>query len=542
MKKFINIKLLFVGLIIAMAIFSACEDDEKNLGNPPRLFRPVMNDVSSGMTWIKVVWDKYKGVEAYQLQISTDSFKTVLRDVTTDKTEYIFEDLDYDTTYQLRIKSLGTDIFSDWYVMENVKTADYPTKLITPTATDVIDVAVRVMWTPSELVYTRLDVFKEDLLVKTVPLSEKDNLACQKIITDLMPEQTYVIKIYAGDEYCGKKTYTTTTSENFGENTVDLRSLSEEASRAVITQNFVDSIHALYSEGVTVVLMGGYTYEISTVLISHDIRFTTGLSLRGKAMMAINGNFGISSAADKPTIRFDKIFFTEGTQTGKRKTDSNYGGTYVFNINQSGANARKIELNHCDIKYKRGAIRMQTTSQIDSVTINNCVMDSIGGYGVVNNGHDAAYIGDIVVVNSTIAHADKVLVGGKALGVNSVTMQNVTTCYAPANKDSYFLDYNKNPVPGGIVLKNCLFGAGQDTTNGVRGMRSACQNILVSGCYRTSDLIWYVPEGTTEPANPINDLIQLNVTTDELFRDPRHSDFTVTHELIVNKIGDPRWW
>jgi hypothetical protein len=39
-----------------------------------------------------------------------------------------------------------------------------------------------------------------------------------------------------------------------------------------------------------------------------------------------------------------------------------------------------------------------------------------------------------------------------------------------------------------------------------------------------------------------NDLIQLNVTTDELFRDPRHSDFTVTHELIVNKIGDPRWW
>jgi len=541
MKKSVNINILFLGLLVALCVISGCKEDEA-LENPPRLFRPVVSEVSYGGTWIKVKWDRYKDVEIYQLQISTDSFRTIFGEVTTDKTEYTFENLNYDTKYQLRIKSLGHDISSEYYVLEDVKTSDYPTYLNTPTASDIIDVAVRVSWTPSDLVYTRIDVVKNDTLVKSVDLTEADNVACQKIIQGLQPLQTYVIKIYSGDDYCGKKSYKTTVSENFGENTVDLRSLAEEESFDAITQDFVDSVHAVYPEGVTVVLMGGYTYEISTVLISHNIRFTTGLSLRGKALMAINGNFGISSAADKPTIRFDKIFFTEGTQTGKRKTDSNYGGTYVFNINQSGANAKKIELNHCDIKYKRGVIRMQTTSQIDSVTINNCVMDSIGGYGVVNNGHDAAYIGDIVVVNSTIAHADKVLVCGKALGVNSVTMQNVTTCYAPASSSSYFLDYNKNTVPGGITLKNCLFGAGQDTVNGVGGMRSSCQSIIVTGCYRTSDLIWYVPEGGTEPANPINDVIQLNVTSDELFRDPRHSDFTVTHELIVNKIGDPRWW
>ncbi|MCW1736094.1 fibronectin type III domain-containing protein [Anaerorudis cellulosivorans] len=541
MKKSVYINILFFGILVALCVTSGCKEDEE-LGNPPRLFRPVVREVSYGGTWIKVMWDKYKGVEAYQLQISTDSFTTILKEVTTDQTEYTFEDLEYDTQYQIRIKSIGGDITSAYYVLEDVKTADYPTKLITPTATDVIDVAVRVRWEPSDVIYTRIDVLKNDTLVKSVDLTEADNQACEKIIQGLQPQQTYVIKIYSDDDYCGKRLYQTTASENFGENTIDLRSLTEKESLNVITQDFVDSIHTVYPQGVTVVLMGGYTYEISTVLISHNIRFTTGLSLRGKALMAINGNFGISSAADKPTIRFDKIFFTEGTQTGKRKTDSNYGGTYVFNINQSGANANKIELNHCDIKYKRGVIRMQTASQIDSVTINNCVMDSIGGYGVVNNGHDAAYIRDIVVVNSTIAHADKVLVCGKALGVNSVTMQNVTTCYTPANSSSYFLDYNKNTVPGGITLKNCLFGAGQDTVNGVGGMRSSCQNIVVTGCYRTSDLIWYVPEGATEPASPINDVILLNMTSEELFKDPLHSDFTVTHESIVNKVGDPRWW
>jgi len=426
MKNIFKTKNLLVAAIIGLFALASC-NSEDFLGTAPRLFRPIIQETSYGGTWIKLEWDKYSDAKSYQLQLSVDSFKTVFKDVTTEDVSYTFTELDYDTKYQVRIKSLGTDIASEFFVGKDVTTSDYPTKLITPTSSDVVDVAAKVSWTSSDLTYSKIDVFKNDTLVKSVPLTDTDNRLNYKIVSGLSPQKTYVMKIYSGSSYCGKKTYKTTTSENYGTNTVDLRSISDTEAYTKISQTFVDSICALYPSGVNVILNGGSVYKIETVQCSRSISFITGLSLSGKAIMAVNGNFGIASAAETPSVKFEKIFFTDGTVAGKYKTDANYGGTYLFNLNQSGAKAQEIGFNNCIIKYKRGIIRMQTTAQVATVNMTNCVMDSIGGYGVVNNANDASYVGSINIANSTIAHADKVLVCGKALGVNSVTMQNVTT-------------------------------------------------------------------------------------------------------------------
>jgi hypothetical protein len=242
------------------------------------------------------------------------------------------------------------------------------------------------------------------------------------------------------------------------------------------------------------------------------------------------------------------VFFTGGNTSGKTKTDGNYGGTYLFNLNQSAGNLNKLILEGCDIKYKRGVVRMQTTATIGNISMNNCLCDSIGGYGVINNGNAASRINDIVVSNSTFAHCDKLFVGGQALGINSITISNITTYCAPVGA-GYFLDYNTNLVPGGITITNSVFGPGFTGSGvatialaAVNGMRSAATNVTVSNCFKTSDLTWSVNAVTLVPVAPITDFTDLGAASTSIFGNVATGNYTVTDSRLDKKIGDPRWW
>src|SRR5690554_3635300 len=108
MKNKIKISLLGLLMLLLVGLFSGCDDDD-NLSTADRLFRPIIKKSSYSGTWIRLEWDKYEGANLFNLQLSVDSFETVLRNVETDTTFYLFEDLDYDTSYQLRIRSLGNE-------------------------------------------------------------------------------------------------------------------------------------------------------------------------------------------------------------------------------------------------------------------------------------------------------------------------------------------------------------------------------------------------------------------------------------------------
>ncbi len=545
MKNIFKYKTLFFAILLCVGLLSGCKDDE-SLGNADRLFRPIMHDGSYGGTWIKLNWDRYTGAKKYELELSVDSFKTVLATGKTDSISYTFTNLNFDTKYQVRLRSIGDitltsgdTIKSAYYVTPDVTTLDYPTKLITPTVLDVIDNSIRVKWDISTSVYTQIKVLLDKATeYKTVTLTAADNLAGTKIIGGLQPQTSYIVKIYQGDAYMGKKTFTTASSQVFTGDVVDLRNFTDDQSKNIITQSFVDSISTAHPDGLNLVLSGGTTYNIGTILVPVNINFITGLSFKGKAIMAIDGNFATPPAKTVGTLRFEKIFFTEGAT--KLKTAGNFGGTYLFNFNQTGAILDKMILENCDIKYKRGAIRMQTTATINQISINNCLFDSIGDYGIVNNANDASYIKDIIVKNSTVAHAAKLFTCGKKLGINSLTIENLTSCYSPTSTANYFLDYNTNTVPGGISIKNSLFGAASGVST--NGMRSSCSNISITNCFRTSDLVWTLgADGVTQTA-PINDFADFGKTTVQIFTDPTKSNFKVSDAKLVNKIGDPRWW
>jgi hypothetical protein len=410
---------------------------------------------------------------------------------------------------------------------------NYPTDLVTPTNGDIIDNSIRLKWTVSSTVYSRIDVcIYNTVVTKTVNLTSDDNAAGMKVIDGLKPSTTYYLKIYEGDIFKGKKIVKTAKAQTYVGDIVDLRDYSDAQSLNLLSQTFIDSLCAAHQSGFNLILKGGTKYVIGTILLPVNMNIVTGLSFGGKAILAINSSFSAPASTTVRKIRFEKIFFDQGTIAGKFKTDANYGATYVLNFNQSGGNVDSLIIENCDIKYKRGVVRLQTSASIKFLSVNNCLIDSIAGFGVINNANAAAYIGDIVFKNSTILHADKIFTCGQTLGINSITADHLTCCYSPAS-GNYFFDYNTNTVPGGITISNSLLGMGSagSTVNGYRTAASA--NITVTNCYKTSDLTWN---------NALTGVTDLGLTTTQTFVSPTTSNYKVTNSNLLNLIGDPRWW
>ena len=183
MKKNMNIAKRILLPVVMLLVLAGCDRTE-DLGNPDRLFRPIFKDPVVSMTWVKAEWDKYKGTNSYEVELSTDTFKNILRSNRTDSARITFNNLEFDTPYQIRVRGVGDSILSSGdtirseYNVLHVRTQDYPTQLITPASADVIDKSIRVKWKVTSLVYSHIDVMLDKYTVyKTVPLTEAEKKA-----------------------------------------------------------------------------------------------------------------------------------------------------------------------------------------------------------------------------------------------------------------------------------------------------------------------------------------------------------------------------
>lgn len=538
MNKILKYSILTIVLTLFAGFVASCDDDDDL--SPDRLFRPQVKETFVSGTYITLKWDRYEGTQSYDIALSTDTFKTVLRKVTTDSIEYTFRDLEYDTDYQVVLRGVGNGLVSK-EIGYYLKTDDYPTLLQSIGDADIIDTQVRVSWEDVNYDLFEIHLGKKGELVESIELDAEDNKEKQMIISKLSPATSYSVYAYnvEGDQkvYKGKKLFKTAAAQVYDGEVIDLRELSDEESLDLLTPAYIAEINTNYPSGATIVLKGGAVYNISNAIeLKANTTFITGLSFKGNASFAIDNNFVVPDATTVGKAKFEKIFFTEGAKN--KKGAGNFGGTYVFNFNKAGAKLDSLVFENCMIKYKRGVIRSQTEATINNVTINNCVIDSIGGYGIVNNDNDKSTILNIKITNSTISHVEKFLVGVKG-SVNSILLEDVTMCYVPKGS-SYFFDYNKQAIPGGLTVKNCLFGTGWGSS--VNGMRSSASSILFNNSYKTSDLEWVIDEKTKEPTAPIDALSDAGKKSTEVFKDPEKGDFTLINSDIKDKkVGDPRW-
>lgn len=509
--------------------FSACE--EEKLGDPDRLFRPIVSGTVGG-TWITAIWDKYEGTESYRVEFSEyEDFSTLLKDTVVTESSVTFSGLDYNTDYFVRITAFGNNLQSRPNIFKT-RTSRLPTKLKVPASNDMIDTQARVIW--NEVSYDSLRVFIGKQYIKTIVLDADDNVEKVFIVTGLEPSTTYTIKAYTAGEYQGEQDYVMAAPQVFEGDYVDLRGYDLEEAYSMLTQVFFDSIATLYPGGLTLVLDGGTHYQIPTVNMSVDTKIVSGLSFLGRAVWEFYGGVGVKAGSNLQHIILDGLIVTD--HPSALRSASNYGGKYLLDIRGTNADTKIGELKviNSDVRYKRGFLRAQAPVNIEKVTIENCIIDSMGGYGVVNADNAGAYIKNVFIKNTTISHSDKILVDTKSQPLetlNSVWLENLTIATKGTN---YILDYPDKPIPGGITIKKCIIGNVDGATP--KGMRNAATMLTIEDNYRAADVLW---------TSPI-EIDALPQTTAEIFEDAENMNFrfksSFTNDRVVGKLGDPRWW
>ena len=568
MRKIFNTMLLFVAATVGMGTFVSCSDDD-DLANADALFRPIITDdnIEMGLDenlvpYMNVKWDNYTDANQYTVSVAPADASVAAKEITTSELSCHFDGLEYDKEYFINISASNTNtgLSSKPYSM-TATTPDYPTSLSTLQATDIIDIAARVRWTPG-VYYDRLRVLNDDDEVVTeVALTEEDNAAAQKVVYGLSPKTSYRVEAYAGDSYKGKKRFTTAASEKFSGEVIDLRGLDENTAWKWFSvgsgsayANTLDSlIKTEYQDkDITIVLEGGAKYRIATIELpatTGTITFVTGLSLAGEAQMGVEGNFRVAGDSYVGGVVFNKIAFTD--TESKPRTDQHYGATYIFNMNQSGGNLGTVKFQDCSIKYKRGICRIQTAATIENVFIDNCIIDSISGYGITNADNAKADIQNVKITNTTVSNAEKICVGTKGYQPNSLVVENCTFVYTIADAKPFF-DFkssNWSSFKEKFTFKNCLIGmAGRNkeelATTGIAGwsgdLQPECEDI-----YYTNDLLWQPVSDEDPSPRAAFPGTTLSTNTQQTFKAPQQSDFTIiTNELGGTKAkpGDPRWY
>ena len=560
MMKNIYKSLWLLGAVTAgLGCFTSCSDDDSTMS---RLFRPVLGEDAftigldaNQIPYITIEWDDYSDADMYVLTlIPTDGSDSIV--VETAEATYTFNNLEYDMEYNVKIKATSSKIPESKVYQTSVTTLDFPTMLENVSGSDIIDTQARIRW-EGEVQYDTLKVYKvkNDELAAKIELTETDLQAGEVIVRGLSPKTEYRVEAYMGTVYKGKKLFATSAAEDFGGiedeegnviGVVDLRNLTADESYKLFDGEYIDSVAAAHGGNVTFVLQGGVTYKMPTLKLNSTgtVKFVTGLSLAGEAIFAVAGNFDIQANSQIGGIVLDKIFFTDIED--KPKTGSNYGGTYLFNFDGAGSSIDSIVITNSIIKYKRGVMRLKNSTTVNRFIMDNCVLDSIGGYGIANADNSGAVVRNIKMTNTTLSNCEKTFVGTKGLDeMESINIENCTFVYCIANSKP-FVDYKGKVVPE-FNIKNCLFGiAGKNTADavadGITGWsgdaKPACDK-----CYFTSDLLWTMDAATGAPKAAL-DGEALSATTDELFVAPLESNFKLSnHEDVkaLKNIGDPRW-
>lgn len=515
--------------LCAVALLPACKKDD--LDNPVRLFRPVIKGpLLSDGNWIEANWQAIKDAESYSIQISKDTFETVLKTVLVDTNTYTFEDLEWDKSYQLQVRANAKDTAfnSKWGILGAIKTSKFPTILNTPTINDITDAAVKVSWTTSgdPVSAIKILLWSDSSVVKEADLTNDDISNAYKIVSGLTSGTKYIIYLYSGTKVRGWVDFSTKAS--FSGTVIDLREFTDRPSVLSDTLPLIDN-------GSTVILKRGMTYQVAAVALSKTVIIVSGddLAVAEPATLFMAGsNFDIASGSVIDSIVFNNVKITSD--------DLALGSKYVFNVSKS-CTVGKIVFESCRMQYFRGFFRTKDNAMtISSLVVNNSVISDIGNYGVVIVDNANVKLENIAVTNSTIYRV------GDAQGVfrntqnsftQSIRLENCTFNEAP-NYNRYLVDLNTQSAASGITVKNCIFGIGKASgaNTAVRGVRAAAATVVTgSDNYSTSDYV--------ATSNAVPGTTPYTKASTALFANPANGDFTIIDNAFPGKstTGDPRW-
>jgi len=516
-----------VVLFATVFMFTACiKDKEAEGGAPDRLFRPtIKGSLKADGNYINATWQKIADAVTYTVQLSRDTFKTIDRTVTLDTTAVLFDNLLWDKLYQLQVRANASDSTknSKFGSLGAIKTPKFPSILKPFTVSDATDEAVKISWTSSGATVTSVKVLKLDsTLVKNVPLTQTDVTNEYKIITGLASSTPYILQLFSGTTLRGYDTYT--TKAPLSGTVIDLRNIEGRPSI------LADTI-AVIPSGSTVLLKRGQTYNIAgAVSLSKSVSIRSGddLSVSSQAAIYFTSNFNFAAGAVIDSIEFNDV----------RMYSDNYGSRYIFNTTNS-ATVGKMKFTNSKMEIFRGITRLQSgTATVSNFIIDNCVIDSIAGYGIITVDNTTVKADNISVTNSTIYKAEKFITSSKqAAGSSSVVVSNCTFNEIIIGSN-ILIDYGSFNVTGGILVSNCIFGTVKGGGTTIRDVRAGTSTTInAPNNYRTSD---YVSAGAANDLTPVNTYPKPST---QLWQDPLNGNFKIIDLAFPGKssAGDLEW-
>lgn len=454
---------LFAGLSLLLLFACNSMDDETFVKT--RLFGPVLNeDLYSIDNTIIVDVAKFKDATSYTVEVSRDTFKTIDYTIKTD-TNYVVvdkatvgQDLFWNMIYQVRAKAHAQDPAYDSHISDfgNVRTQRFESILNTPAPTDVTDIAARVTWTPLGLPVTGIKVFAADDFRLETPLfpervvTSEEQLSGEAIVEGLIAATAYQIAIYSDVKLRGWENYTTRTADldPNGPGVIDIR--ADESPSAVI------NALATAPDNSIILVKRGITYDAPSVALDKSVTIQAAYGFgTEKAKLIFSGNFDVSDGANVGHLRF----------VGLELRGTDWGGKYVMNMSKTST-LDEMSFEDCYITNFRGILRQKDKANVlNNYIINNCVIDSINGYGIVSVDNNLAKLNNMKLTNTAVNHSLSFIVSKNNL--NSLLISDCSIANTPETGKTLlnFGTAGQNNVVTGINIINSIFGHTWDRTN-----------------------------------------------------------------------------
>lgn len=531
-------------LLVGILFFYSCSENTIDFPET-RLFRPVLNNALSAQNnTITVDMAKLTKAVTYKIELSRDSFVTVIKTIETTDNKVVISDLLWNTKYQVRATAIAATVEFNSKLSDlgSVTTERFPSIMGIPTSPDVIDIAAKVRWTVSGAPITSIKVYAiADEALKTPlfdsPVDANGQLTGVSIVNGLTPATQYQLAIYSGTTLRGWEKYTTKDALPVGANVIDLRGLVPTAT------TLFDALTNAPAGG-TIILDGDKTYTMAaTYFFNKSVTVKSGYSLNNTTGAVIDnsvsGDFGLATSGTIDLIAFDGVTFV-GTIA-----------KYVFNVaTATSTSVAELKFVNCRISSYRDLIRTRiqwTSGGIAKFTIDGCTVNDITSNGMVIV--DAATtinpLPNINILNSTFTKVVKLINNRSVKDSNSLVISDCTFSESPTA--SQILEFtNTTNILQGISITNTIFGRGGDNVGNfdnsfIKSGNLPSTSISSSNVYKTNEFVFIAPLAPATTPVPAFTVYPGSITA--LWVDPlnRNYNFKDTAFAGAKTCGDPRW-
>jgi len=546
MKTKMNLNYLAMLLTISLLGLVSCD---KKINDWPvdsssnRLFKSLVFE-QSGLTatGVQIRFTRVIGVKYYIFEFSNDSltFNKIVRtervqadtlsvyatSTVVNKVEYrtTFSDLDANALYSVRMRAVAVDstLVSN-YSQFSFRT---PAENIFTGVTPEFDKAT-ITWTPTNKVTALIITANTgraiigDTVLTATQISES-----KAMITGLSLGNYYTAVIKNGNKIRGSINFK--TAGTAGSDVYEVKSTDN-------LSHILDSLNTLPTPKtrLTLVFDNAQSYNLATLIVPAGIASLTFTPKVAGTMPAVTLNkFSIASPMDG--ISFENISLSaEGSITNQ--------------LISTGQLLKVISFEGCKLFNYNCVVRLTTPTTdntIDKININNCLVDSIGGYGVINVSSSNAmlHVTEINVSNCTFTKLATQLAD---IRVNAKISVSNSTFYNQYAKLSQILRLEKDFTgiyPTSATVKNCIFsganGGTQLKATGFKPGTAGTPDVNFGTCYITSE----VPINATYP---FTDIVTYAGPASQLFTNAAGSVFSIkTGAGFAGTVitGDPRWY